>query len=285
MATKFRVSAYFSGFNSGWTESMVFDRPETSPGAFASLMTGPLQKRAKALGRGYQIDAWSVRLIQNAAGQPVTGTGFLKTDGGLPFEPSQLAANNGDPTFVSGRFLFTNGAGTESRQGFLGGLPDAVTVEGGTLDLSKLNYAGNVGDYLNDCLQLGAGWMSPAEIGKSTVNTYSLDGSFIDTITLADALFTGFSAGQVLKARFARVNVRSVLNGAHNIIVVSPTTCRLKTPLAGGPFVASGQIRVYAAVPTFIQAAGAQIVARAAKHNRGRPFVARVGRQKARPTY
>jgi len=287
MGFKHKVIAYFSGFNSGWSEVIYLDRAEESPGFVASLLIPAMQARAKALGKGYQIDAYTVRLVQNAAGQPVRGVGFLNLANGLPYVPEQVAANVGDPTFVAGRYIATNAAGTERRQGFLGGLPDAVTASGGRLDVSQRNWGGNVNEYLTLLLQLGAGWLSYQEQAVANLTGYSTNQGMVGAITVDAPIFAPYAPGTLLPVRISRLNGggKSVLNGGHIAKVETATSVTLTTPRAAGPFIAPGRLRVYPPVPAWIPWAGYQLVERASVHKRGRPFVLRPGRSKARPTY
>lgn len=286
MGWKYRLTTYFSGFNAGWTENHIVDSTAESPGAVGSALTTYHTNRAKLLGRGYQIDAWSVRRVANPDGAQVRGSGFLTI---MQLEPSQLAANKGDPEHICGRALGTDAAGTESRQWWLGGLPDAVSGEGREMVTSAVQYGTNFAELRNwmttNQLGLRFGWFSFTKAGEALIEGYTRVDGFAATFTLRDPILNGLPPGTEIPIRIARLNGRSVLNGAHIGVVESATTFSVKNWIAVGPYASPGNVTVYSPQPSYIQAAGWQLSARSSRHKRGRPFSASRGRLPVRPRY
>lgn len=282
MGYKYRSTGYFSGGLSGWSESHVFDRNETDPGAVASLLVPLWQQRAKLLGVGYQIDAFTVRQQQTPSGNPIKGVGFLVTPP-QPYKPNHNF--DGDPAFVAARIQVTNPTGDQRAFYYFGGPPDACTTNDGQFDSGQANFLGNFTSWLSLYLGAVGGWFSLVNINDVAITTYTRTDGFADTFTVAGAPFTPFAAGTLLPARIRRLNTRSNLNGAQRIIVLTNSTFALADATATGPFVSQGFLKVKSDIPVFVPAGGANIINRAAKHKRGRPFSATRGRAPVRPRF
>src|SRR5262245_34070973 len=135
MPNEFRVTFLFEGFMSGWSETHIFSRQETDPGAVANALLPLAQKRANMLGRDYLMIGYRVKFYRDAAGNRVKRTAFPVLRN---FNPAnQTASNSGDPNFVSARALGSDSTGNHITRVFFGGIPDACSVDGGAFDPSK----------------------------------------------------------------------------------------------------------------------------------------------------
>jgi hypothetical protein len=292
MPSKFRVSFLFQGPQDGWSESHIFDSPETDPSALGPAMKAIMSKRVLMLGSQYSGIGIRIRRVYDAAGNPVARNVFAVV---APFPANQSADFAGDPDFVCALSLGADATGNHQSRVFLGGIPDAVTVNAGNMDFNQpaslsFNSTFNGWDALirNSVTNAGPivyGYFSTPRLATQAVSGYVVGTDTRVTFTIDPVTTPPFAVGGQYRAAFSRLNgSKSLLNKSMLVTLTALDTLKSVKQEAAGPFTGRGQVILYSPVPTFYAITSQQLQLFAAKHKRGRPFRRSRGRAPARPT-
>ena len=122
----------FEGPQDGWSETHVFQSPETDPRALAGVMSSIMQKRSTMLGNEYSGIGVRIRRVTDNDGNFVKRNAYPIVQF---FGPPQSVGGEGDPDFVAALGIATTADGNNSTRVYFGGVPDAVTVSP-----SKMNF-------------------------------------------------------------------------------------------------------------------------------------------------
>lgn len=292
MPSTYRVQFLFQGPQDGWSETHIFQSPESDPSTLGPAMKAVMSKRVLMLGSQYSGIGIRVRRVFDNAGAKVARNVFPVI---APFPARQDADNAGDPDFVAALSIGTSANGNNATRTFLGGIPDAVTVNAGNMDYNfptggpfSGTFAGWDSLIRNSATNAGPitlGYFTDPRLLTVAVNSYTVG---LDTrpVFMTDAgLLAGLAVGGVYRCGFSKLNgSKSLLNKNMLCVVVDDHTLKSVKQEAAGPSTGAGQVIVYAQLPTFIAVAQQQLQLFAARHKRGRPFRRSRGRAPNRPT-
>lgn len=292
MPNKYRVVFLFEGNQDGWSETHIFDSAVSAPGGMAGPMKAIMAKRALMLGNQYKGVGIRIRKVYDTLGNKVKRSQFPVVQ---DFPASGAADNQGDPDFVAALGIGTDAGGDNQTRVFLGGIPDAVTVLGGSMDFNQplsnpfgsrfsqwaaaLN--GQVGPQ-GEPITVGYFKFPPIATGL-VISSYAQSAGDIITYTITEDIPPEL-LGVVVRARVSRLNgSRSILNREQLVYASGARTLTTIKPHAAFPFQGQGQMILYSLNPTFVGIAGWQLEQFAARHKRGRPFKRSRGRAPALP--
>lgn len=282
MPYTYRVTQLFSGFGVGWSETHVFTRQESDPGAVAGVLVQFAQLRANLLGREYKMDGYRVKLYLDATGARVRRAAFPQIQ---QFSPAdQTAVNKGDPAFVAGRVIMSDITGQHITRVFMGGPPDGCTDSGGAFKASYQGWDQKVKDWFTEGVARGLSYLSFPVLRDVGISNYVIGPGLIVTYTHPAASFPAPDFGKTFVARVSGLNnQKSILNRVQNVAVIDAVTSATIKSHAAGPFASSGRMKTYNPLPSVFPLAGFQISPITARHKRGRPFGASPGRLRAQP--
>lgn len=157
---------------------------------------------------------------------------------------------------------------------------DEVEVTGGAFDKSNVTFQNGFDSWRQWLLANGYGWRGIVSQQLFNVTTYVTDPSSVVMLTMSTPTGGLGSEGTRRKARFSKINVKSVINGPQIIRVGAGNTVFLAKPLAVGPFVSPGIM----SVPSYItRAAASATIQRIGTRQAGAPLLRSRGRAPARP--
>ena len=292
MANKWRVLFLFEGLHDGWSEGHVFDANTTNGNDLVQPMKNIMVKRALMLGNEYRGIGMRIRLVQDQLGNPVKRAAKPVLQ---QFLASGAADNAGDPDFVACLGVGSDVTGQHSTRVFLGGIPDATSGAGGTvngaLPVSNAylpaftNWAAALaGQTLGQGGPIIPGYFRFPIITTLQVTNYVSSVDDVVTYTVGPGDVDPTLIGTILKARVSRLNnSRSLLNREQLVFISGVNTITTMQSRAAGKFTGIGQMILYPTIPSFVAVTDWQLSAQVARHKRGRPFSRSRGRQPALP--
>ena len=285
MADLYRVTWIFRGPDHGWSESLIYSADGQSPAGVSGIAINTALARAALLGRGYSMKAQRVALIRFANGTKVKNVVKLNE---FNFFPSQADANAGDEVNQCVQVQFSNARGDRKKKMFMGGIPDGISQDDGTLNTAD-NGWGSRFDTWKGTLAPGQGtswgWLGDDPATAATIIGYTSDAQGYVTFNLAANLFnaplTNLTGQQTVRVKGLNSG-HSALNKA---IVVVPTGstagppqvwhCVTAKAIAVLGFTGNGVMTAYNHAYQGTTIIEAQAIT---EHKRGRPIGASRGR-------
>lgn len=284
MPALFRVTTFFEGMGQGWSESLVYpalsDQQTNQQFYFATAL--PIaQKRAELLGAQFRLTAVRVAKIRNGADGDVKRNVWLDTSNLSP--TTNAAINSAEQANLACIVEGKDVAGTRNKLCYLGGIPDAISKDGGDFDP---NGAGGWGARFNGwavLLQVAqAGWLGDTVLhGPIPVETYITNPGGTISVTCDGVLFDPGDFDKFRMVRIRGVNGKSVLNGQHQVFVDGASTFTTTKAIAAFVYAFGGQVTSYVGLRAFVSAALWKVDAIRTRQ-RGRPSYVTRGRAQAR---
>jgi hypothetical protein len=297
----YRVSFVFSGGGEGWTETHLMQSAQTNLDALRASLSVVAQLRANLLGDPFYV--YAIRLakyLTDAGTRDVRGVRIWKGDvaNGWAgwYNVNAGKANNGsEPSVVALQAVGYASATTPApftgnqNQTFLGGPPDAVVDNDGSVYPDKLGYgpAFNIwaGKLVNPADQniTAWGWGAATQLDNVPLDTATQNLNGTVQLVAQGPLAGTYAINTTYPARIRGVNQgHAALNGECLLSWASGTTFNTKEVIGIPTAQVGGAIRIYKPTPTFVPYGAIFLSLVSVKHKRGKSPSARPGRARRR---
>lgn len=279
MASVMKVTWFFNGAERGWTESLAMQRSDDNLVSAVATADAVAQLRAAMLGREYSIEGLRVaRYYDNfPTGARITNQTLNKR---FVYKGPQTVAWAGDSPDAGVQAEFANGPGDRKKLIFLGGIPDAIIVNGGGLDTTQLDWQSKFNTWASAVIGAAMGWITDTKSAKVNVSNFVADNATgIVTFTVPVGTF-GAGPYKPQSVRFSGLNGgHCPLNRQLVVQATSDTTCVTVFPIATGPFRSPGKMLLYGHPMSGTATITAQ---QGVDRKRGRPTLQPLGRARKR---
>lgn len=285
MPALFRVTTFFEGMGQGWSESLVYPAlsdTQTNLQFYNTTALPIAQKRAELLGTQFRLTAVRVAKIRNAADGDVKRNVWLDTSN---ISPSTAAnVNTAEQANLACIVEGKNADGTRNKLCYLGGIPDAISQDGGDFNPNGANGWGARFNSWSVLLQAAqAGWLGDTVLhGPIPLDTYITNPGGTISVTCDGVLFDPGDFDKYRMVRIKGVNGKSVLNGAHRVFVDGASTFTTTKAIAVFAYSFGGDATSYVGLRAFVPGAIWKVDAIRTRQ-RGRPSYVTRGRAAARP--
>jgi hypothetical protein len=285
MADLYRVTWIFRGPDHGWSESLIYSADGQTPAGVSGIAINTALARAALLGRGYSMKAQRCAKIRFANGQKIKNVVKLNE---FNFFPSQEDTNAGDEVNQCVQVQFSNAAGDRKKKMFMGGIPDGINQQDGTLVDADNGWSGRFNTWkatLAPTTGASWGWLGDDPATASTVIGYTSDAQGYVTFSLDTNIFaaplTNLTGQQTVRVKQLNSG-HSALNKALVVIPLPSTAgppivyhCKTVKAIAVLPFTGNGVMTAYNHGYQGSSVIEAQAIT---EHKRGRPIGASRGR-------
>lgn len=276
MPIRYKHTFIFSAPRKGWTESFYTQPTSTTVQLQMNLARQVAISRSYMLADGITVQAYRVQQVENGAGAPVKRIGDLQQS-----EP--FAGDKGPAAQVDLCVLFDMATQAKDfhRAAYAGGIPDAISADGGGYQPTPA-WVAAWQDWGAKMVAAGYGWLSrvPSETAYPIASITQLDSGLVNYTFTGDP-FAGASALPV-RVRFSGIQTavgKSNLNGDLSVIPTGANTAQSVGPVAVLPYLGGGVMRTFTKAFRQIDSIYPEKVV---TRERGSPLLQSRGRRRAR---